>query len=138
MRYSKATVAAGTLRARSFGLRGVLILIGVAVVLVWAGIAFAQEAYLSHKLSQQAADVRRQNADIAAQNAGYTKDVQALQSGTADEEVARLSGYAKPNEKLYLVTTPPSPSPVPSPSPSAKPSVKPSAKPPASASPKAH
>jgi cell division protein FtsB len=132
MRYSKATVAAGTLRARSFGLRGVLILIGITVVLVWAGIAFAQEAYLSHKLSQQAADVRRQNAEIAAQNAGYTKDVQALQSGTADEEVARLSGYAKPNEKLYLVTTPPSPSP--SPSPSAKPSVKPSA----SASPKAH
>lgn len=128
MRYSKATVAAGTIRVRSFGLRKLVVLLAGAAVLAWAGVAFAQEAYLSHKLNQQAADIRRQNAEITAQNAGYAKDVQALQSGTADEEEARLNGYAKPNEKLYLVTTPPSPSP--SPSPSASPS--------ASASPKAH
>ena len=123
MRHSKATVAAGTIRARSFGLRQLLMLAGAAVVLVWAGVAFAQEAYLSHKLSQQTSDLRRQNAQIAAQNAGYAKDVQGLQSGTADEEEARLNGYAKPNEKLYLVTTP---SPVPSPSPSPKASPRPS------------
>jgi len=126
MRHSKATVVAGTVRARSFGLREILILFGIAVALGWAGVAFAQEAYLSHKLSQQVADLRRDNASIAAQNQGYAKDVQALKSGTADEEEARLNGYAKPNEKLYLVTTPPSPSP--SPSPSVSPTASPSAK----------
>jgi cell division protein FtsB len=89
--------------------------------LAWAGVAFAQEAYLSHRLSQQVYDMRKQNADIAAQNTGYRKDVQGLTSGTADEEEARLNGYAKPNEKLYLVTTPPSPSPSPSASPSHSP-----------------
>jgi cell division protein FtsB len=97
----------------------VLLVVG-GIVVVWAGVAFVQEAYLSHKLSQQVSDLRHQNTQIAAQNAGYQKDVQALTSGTADEEEARLNGYAKPNEKLYLVTTPPPPSPSPTASPSPK------------------
>ena len=118
MRQNRALTVAGNVRTSSFGVRGLVMLAAIGVVLVWAGVAFAQEAYVSHKLSQQVSDLRRQNADIAAQNAGYRKDVQALTSGTADEEEARLSGYAKPNEKLYLVTTP---SPVPSPSPKASP-----------------
>jgi cell division protein FtsB len=106
---------------RSFGVRQLVIVLVAAVGLAWAGVAFAQEAYLSHRLSQQVYDMRKQNADIAAQNTGYRKDVQGLTSGTADEEEARLNGYAKPNEKLYLVTTPPSPSPSPSASPSHSP-----------------
>ena len=110
MRHSKALTAAGTVRTTSFGVRQLVILVAVGVALVWGGIAFAQEAYISHRLAQQAAELRQQNAGIAAQNAGYKKDVQALQSGTADEEEARQSGYAKPNERIYLVTTP-SPSP---------------------------
>jgi cell division protein FtsB len=114
---------AGSVRTSSFGVRNLVLLAAAGAVLVWAGVAFAQEAYVSHKLTQQVSDLRRQNAEIAAQNAGYHKDVQALTSGTADEEEARLSGYAKPNEKLYLVTTP---SPSPSPAPSAKTSPRPS------------
>ncbi|HSS61030.1 MAG TPA: septum formation initiator family protein [Candidatus Limnocylindrales bacterium] len=120
MRSSKALTVAGSVRTSSFGLRNLVLLIGFGIVLIWAGIAFAQEAYVSHRLSQQVSDLRRQNADIAAQNAGYKKDVQALSNGTADEEEARLNGYAKPSEKLYLVTTP-SPSPSPSPAASASP-----------------
>ena len=73
----------------------------------------AQEAFVSHRLLQQAADLRHQNVVIAAQNQGYKKDVQAITSGSANEEEARLNGYAKPNEHTYLVTTPPSPSPTP-------------------------
>ena len=123
MRHSnRATSAAGTLHVRSFGVRQLVLLVVAAVGLVWAGVAFAQEAYISHRLSQQVSDLRKQNAEIAAQNAGYRKDVQGLTSGTADEEEARLNGYAKPNEKLYLVTTPPSPTPSPSPKPSPRPS----------------
>lgn len=121
MRQSKALTAVGTVRTNSFGVRQAVVLVVGAVIFVWAGIAFAQEAYLGHRLSQQVSDLRRQNADIAAQNAGYKKDVQGLTSGSADEEEARLNGYAKPNEKTYLVTTPPSPSPAPSARPSPRP-----------------
>ncbi|HET9782288.1 MAG TPA: hypothetical protein VFR33_10960 [Candidatus Dormibacteraeota bacterium] len=116
MRSGKALTVAGSVRTNSFGVRNLVLLIAAGIVLIWAGIAFAQEAYLSHKLGQQVSDLRRQNANIAAQNAGYKKDVAALSNGTADEEEARLNGYAKPSEKLYLVTTP-SPGPTPSPSP---------------------
>ena len=118
MRQNKALTAVGTVRTNSFGVRQLIVLAVAGAALVWGGIAAAQEAYLSHKLSQQVSDLRRQNAEIAAQNAGYKKDVQGLTSGTASEEEARLNGYAKPNERTYLVTTQPSPSPTPKPSPS--------------------
>jgi len=92
---------------------------------VWAAVAFAQEAYIGHKLVQQAADLRTQNVVLASQNRGYKKDVLAITSGSGDEEEARLNGYAKPQERLYLVTAVPSPSPAtpasPAPSSSASP-----------------
>jgi cell division protein FtsB len=119
MRHSKATAAAGTLRTNAFGMRQAIIVVVVAIALIWAGAAFAQEAYLSHKLNQQAADLRKQNLELAAQNQGYKKDVQAITSGAAAEDEARQNGYARPNEKLYLVAPPPSPSPSPSPAPAA-------------------
>jgi cell division protein FtsB len=116
-------VASGTLRTSAFGVRHVVVIAVVLVALTWAGIAFAQEAYIGHKLSQQVADLRHQNVVLAAQNQGYKKDVQGITTGTADEEEARLNGYSKPQERLYLVTAPPSPSPTPpaSPSPSVSP-----------------
>jgi cell division protein FtsB len=125
MRHNNALTAVGTLRTNSFGVRHAVVLVIGGVALIWGGIAFAQEAYISHKLSQQVSDLRKQNAEIAAQNAGYKKDVQGLTSGTANEEEARLNGYARPNEKTYLVTTQPSPSPSPSPSPRSSPSASP-------------
>jgi cell division protein FtsB len=88
---------------------------------IWAGVAFVQEAYIGHRLTQQVVDLRKQNTILAAQNNGYKKDVQAITSGAADEEEARLNGYAKPQERLYLVTAAPSPSPAPAASPSASP-----------------
>lgn len=120
MRSSKPIVAGGTLRTSAFGVRHAIIALIVGVAFVWAGAAFAQEAYLSHKLSDQVANLRKQNAVLAQQNAGYHKDVAALKSGVADEEEARLNGYARPNERLYLITAPvgPSPSTTASPSPS--------------------
>ena len=106
-------VASGTLRTSAFGVRHAIVMAVVLVALIWAGIAFAQEAYIGHKLSQQVADLRHQNVVLAAQNQGYKKDVQAITSGTANEEEARLNGYSKPQERLYLVTAAPSPSPTP-------------------------
>ena len=122
---NKALTAVGTARSTSFGVRQAIVVIIGGAALIWAGIAFAQEAYVSHKLSQQVADLRKQNAEIAAQNVGYKKDVQGLTSGTANEEEARLNGYARPNEKTYLVTTQPSPTPSPSPRVSPSPSGSP-------------
>src|SRR5579864_4663735 len=122
MRQSKGLAVAGSVRTSSLGMRHAIFAVVAMVVLVWAGIAFVQEAALGHRLSQQVSDLRRQNSQIAAQNAGYRKDVQALTNG-ADEEEARLNGFARPNEKTYLVASPsPSaaPSAVPSPSPKSR------------------
>ena len=111
MRSTRAFVAAGTVRTNALGVRHAVVTIAALVAALWVGIAFAQEAYLGHRLSQQVSDLRRQNAIIAAQNAGYRKDIQALETGAANEEEARLNGYAKPWEKLYLVSAAPSPTP---------------------------
>ncbi|MEO8744299.1 MAG: hypothetical protein ABI334_07290, partial [Candidatus Dormiibacterota bacterium] len=92
----------------------------VALTIGWAAVAFAQEGFIGHKLSQQEADLRHQNALLAAQNVGYKKDVQALTSGAANEEVARLNGYARPTERLYLVTATAAPTPAATVSPSPK------------------
>jgi parvulin-like peptidyl-prolyl isomerase len=123
MKYNRVFVASGTLRTSAFGMRHAVVVAVVLAALGWAGVAFAQEAYIGHKLSQNVADLRHQNVVLAAQNQGYKKDVQAITSGAGDEEEARLNGYAKPQERLYLVTAAPSPSPTPaaSPSPSASP-----------------
>ncbi len=121
MRNSKVLVAAGSVRTGGLSMRHAVTSVVFLVVAIWAGYAFAQEAYLSHKLSQQAADLRHQNVVLAGQNQGYKKDVQAITSGSANEEEARLNGYAKPNERTFLVTTPPSPSPTPVASPSSSP-----------------
>jgi cell division protein FtsB len=114
-------VAAGNVRRSAFGMRRALLLGALLLLGLWTAFAFAQEAYIGHKLSQQAADLHRQNTVLAAQNQGYRKDVQAITSGTASEEEARLNGYARANERVYLVTVAPSPSPA-SPAPSATPS----------------
>jgi cell division protein FtsB len=119
MRRSKAIIASGRGRTTTIGVRHAVVVVVTSVAVIWGGVAFAQEAYVVHKLNQQAADLRRQNAELAAQNQGYKKDVQAITSGAANEEEARMNGYARPNERLYLVT-PPSPAPSPSPSPSSK------------------
>jgi cell division protein FtsB len=111
MRHSKATVAAGSVRSGGRGVRRTIIVAVVAVIAVWVAYAFAQEAYIGHKLSQQVADLHQQNSRLAAENKGYRKDVLSTTSGAANEEAARQSGYARPGERVYLITDPPSPSP---------------------------
>ena len=122
MRYTTELTAPGAPRPRTNGLRRIALTIVFFMAAVWALYAYAQEAYLTHRLSQQVSDLRSQNHLIAEQNQGYHRDIQAITTGAADEEEARLSGYSRPQERVYLVTTPPSPTPVaPSPSPKASP-----------------
>ena len=111
MRHSKAIVAAGSVRTSGHGVRRTIVVAVVAVVAVWVAYAFAQEAYVGHKLSQQVADLRNQNTSLAAENKGYRVDVQSMTSGAANEEEARLNGFARVGERVYLITEAPSPSP---------------------------
>ena len=121
MRNAAALTPPGQPRNRSRGFRKPILAVVFVVVAAWAMYGYVQEAYVGHRLSQQVADLRNQNALIAAQNEGYRKDIQAIGNGAADEEEARMNGYSKPNEKVFLVTAPPSPSPSPPPPPSKSP-----------------
>src|SRR5579859_3560178 len=122
IRNAAALTPPGTPRRRTIGWRGIVITSAVLAATTWAMYAYAQEAYLAHKLAQQASDLRTQNALLAGQNQGYHRDIQAISNGTADEEEARQNGYSRPYERVFLVTDPPSPAPSPSPSAKASPS----------------
>ncbi len=119
MRYTTALTPPGVPRPRSNGLRRIALTMVFVLAAVWALYAYAQEAFLSHKLGQQVSDLRRQNGLISAQNQGYHRDIQAITTGAGNEEEARQNGYSRPQEKVYLVTAAPSPTP-PAQSPSAK------------------
>jgi hypothetical protein len=113
MRSSNANAARGVTRRDSNPLKRLPLVVLVLVVGVWVAYVFAQEAYVGHSLSDKAAQLRHQNELIAAQNQGYQKDISALTSGAGDEETARMNGYARPDEHVYLVTTSPTPTPTP-------------------------
>jgi cell division protein FtsB len=89
-----------------------MIAIGLAAVAIWTSYSFAQEAYLSHRLSQDALRIRQQNQALQAQNDSYRKDIAVLTSGQGKEEDSRLHGYIRPGEAQYIVSRP---QPVPSP-----------------------
>ena len=76
------------------------------VAAVWVAYAFAQEVLLNHQLNAQAADLRRQNATVAAQNDGYRRDLLASSAGATAAEDARAHGYARSDERVYIVGGP--------------------------------
>jgi len=76
------------------------------VAAVWVAYAFAQEVILNHQLNAQAADLRRQNATVAAQNDGYRRDLLASSVGATAGEDARVHGYARSDERVYVVGAP--------------------------------
>jgi cell division protein FtsB len=88
-------------RSRQFVLLALLL-----VAAVWVAYAFAQEVILNHQLNAQAADLRRQNATVAAQNDGYRRDLLASSVGAAAGEDARAHGYARSDERVYVVGGP--------------------------------
>jgi cell division protein FtsB len=75
-------------------------------VAAWVAYAFAQEVLLNHQLNAQAADLRRQNTTVAAQNDGYRRDLLASSAGAAADEDARTHGYARSDERVYVVGGP--------------------------------
>ena len=89
------------------------LLAAMAVFALWMVGSLVQELSLNQSLSQQAASLHDQNAALRTTNDAYRKDIGAVTSGAAAEEEARRDGYARSNEKLYVVATPPPANPVP-------------------------
>jgi len=87
----------------------------LALIALWMLGSLIQEIALDRSLSHQATELRRQNAAIAATNQGYQRDIADVASGAAAEEEARKDGYARSDEHLYIVATPPPPTPAPHP-----------------------
>jgi cell division protein FtsB len=83
-----------------------VLLVALAGVGVWIIGSFAQETLLSQGLARQADALRERNSALAAQNAAYERDIEVMSSGAGAEEEARLNGYAKSDEKVYLVSRP--------------------------------
>lgn len=92
-----------------------VILLIVAVATVWMSWALAQEIGLRGQMSEQAAQLRQQNAQLAAQNHSSWQDVQNVRSGGWNEQEARMEGYTRPGERVYIIAAPPSPQSVPAP-----------------------
>jgi hypothetical protein len=86
--------------------RQFLLLALLLAVAVWVAYAFAQEVLLNHQLNAQAADLRQQNAMVAAQNDGYRRDLLASSAGVSAGEDARVHGYARSDERVYVVGGP--------------------------------
>ena len=112
MRQRRASASNGALRPRSLrASREVLLLVGLALVAIWIVWAFAQEVFLSYQLTRDASDLKNQNAALQVANEGYRRDIAAVSSGGAAEEEARLNGYVRSDEKLYVVSQPTSAAP---------------------------
>ncbi len=91
-----------------------LVVLGLlAALCVWLVVSFAQEIYLNHRLNAQASAMVQQNQALQAENAGYRKDISAVASGASAEEDSRINGYARSDEKVYMVGAPPAPTQTP-------------------------
>jgi len=113
MRPRRASVSNGVVNRRMRLSHHAILLAILALIAVWMIVSLIQEIALDRSLSHQATELRRQNAAIAATNQGYQRDIADVTSGAAAEEEARKDGYARSDEHLYLVATPPPPTPAP-------------------------
>ena len=92
-----------------------VVLLLVAVATVWMTWALAQEIGLRGQIHAEAAQVSQQNAQLAAQNYSARQDAQNVRSGGWNEQEARMDGYTRPGERVFIVAAPPSPQAVPAP-----------------------
>lgn len=113
MRSRRASASNGTVDKRVRFSHETLLLAAMAVFGLWMVGSLLQELSLNQSLNQQAASLRGQNTALRTTNDAYRKDIGAVTSGAAAEEEARKDGYARSNEKLYLVASPPPSTPVP-------------------------
>jgi cell division protein FtsB len=106
MRPRRASASNGTVNQRIRLSHRTVLLGAVAVAALWMVGSLLQEVSLNHSLSRQAATLRDQNGALRQTNDGYRRDIGAISSGAAGEEEARKDGYARKDEKLYIIATP--------------------------------
>jgi len=106
MRRTNAIAAVGKVNIPAPLSKEFALLALMLVATLWVGYVFAQEALLNHGLNAKAADLRRQNATIAAQNVAYQRDLAVGSTGSAADEDARAHGYARNDERVYVVNRP--------------------------------
>ena len=111
MRPRRASASNGIVDKRVRLSHQTFLLAAMAVAALWMAGSLVQELSLNQSLSQQASDLRAQNAALSTTNGEYRRDITAVSSGAAAEEEARRDGYARSDEKLYLIATPPPPTP---------------------------
>jgi cell division protein FtsB len=103
MRRTNTTTRVGKVNMPApFSKEFALLVVLVAVVL-WVAVAFGQEVLFTQRLNAQAADLRKQNAAIASANNGYRRDLSASSTGATADEDAREHGYARSDERVYIV-----------------------------------
>jgi cell division protein FtsB len=112
MRPRRASASNGIVDRRVRLSHQTFLLGAMAIFGLWMLGSLVQGIMLERTLSDQAVALREQNANLGTTNNAYRNDIAAVSSGAAAEEDARKEGYARSNEKLYLVSTPP-PSPAP-------------------------
>jgi cell division protein FtsB len=113
MRPRRASASYGTVNRRiRLTSRETILLALMALVGLWMAVSLVQQIALNRSLSQQANDLRQQNAALQSGNDGHRRDIAAVSSGAAAEEEARLNGYARSDERVYIIA---SPSPTPGP-----------------------
>ena len=112
MRPRRASASNGTVNKRVRLSHETFILGGMALLGLWMLGSLLQELSLNQSLSHQAAAMRERNASVQSTNDGYRRDIAAISSGAAGEEEARKDGYARKDEKLYIVATPAPPTPL--------------------------
>jgi hypothetical protein len=113
MRPRKASASNGIVNQRMRLSHQTLLGVTLAIVGLWMVGSLIQEIALARSLSQQAHQLRDQNTAVGATNQGYRSDIAAVSSGAAAEEEARKDGYARGDEKLYIIATPPAATPPP-------------------------
>ncbi len=109
MRPRRASSSQGIVNRRVRLTHETLLLGLMAIIGLWMVGSLLQAVAMNQSLGGQAAELRDQNASLQSGNDGYRRDIAAIASGGAAEEEARRDGYARSDERLYIVVTPPPP-----------------------------
>jgi cell division protein FtsB len=94
-----------------FRLPGKIRLLVGLLIGVWVLWVFASEILVAHSLRDQVASLRSDNARVSEQTQELRRALAGAETAAGREEVARLRGFARSDERVYQVT-PASPAPV--------------------------
>jgi len=71
---------------------------------LWVGSGFVQKMVLAYRLNAEVVQLQKSNHQVAEQNRAYQQQLQSLQEAGGKEELERQHNYARPDEKVYVIT----------------------------------